>query len=273
MKEIKTIKILGVPINKISKKQFLQKVKTIISKKQKLQIATVNAEFLVDAQKNKDFHKILNFSFNIADSASILWAAFYLKSIKQFPKNLRFLIRILFFLPSLILTPFSSLFFKEIPTRLPGADIFWDLIKLADKKGWRIYLLGAQEGVAQKTRRVILKRYPRAQIVGAETGDNIETNKLVDKINNTQTNILFVAYGAPKQEKWINANMGKLNSGTVAIGVGGTFDFVSGLVERAPKWMRNLGLEWFFRLMKNPKKRLPRILKAIFVFPWLVLAK
>lgn len=270
---INSIDILNIPIKKVKKDQFLNLVKEIIKHKQKLQVATVNAEFLVDSQNDQKFYEILKSSFNITDSVAILWAAFYLKYSNTKILFLRILLKIILFLPSLILIPFGALIFKVIPERLAGADIFWDLIEIAHNNKLNIFLLGAGPNIAKKTAKILKQKYHNLQIVGAEMGDDLRPEALLKKINQRQTNLLFVAYGAPKQEKWIANNLKYLNYGIVAIGVGGTFDFVSGHVKRAPLWLRKIGLEWFYRLCQEPKKRLKRIIKAIFIFPWLVFNK
>jgi N-acetylglucosaminyldiphosphoundecaprenol N-acetyl-beta-D-mannosaminyltransferase len=270
---IKSIKILDVPIKKVRKEQFLSLVEETIEQKQKLQIATVNAEFLVEAQKDQKLFKILQSSFNITDNVGILWASFFLTCTRAFPKFLRWLPKIILILPTLILTLFADWIYKIIPERLAGADIFWDLIKLADKNNFNIFLLGAGPNVARQTAVILKNKFPELNIVGAEMGDDLEPEILRNKINQSQTNLLFVAYGAPKQEKWIKENLGQLNNGLVAIGVGGTFDFVAGRIKRAPIWLRKIGLEWLYRLIQEPKKRFKRIINAVFVFPWLTLIK
>ena len=270
---IKSINVLGTPIKQVKKEQFLFTVKETIKQQQKLQVATINAEFLVKAQNDQAFFEILQSSFNITDSIAIMWAAFFLKITSSKYLFLRVLLKIILFLPTIILIPIGVLLYRVIPERLAGADIFWDLIEMAEKYQYKVFLLGAGEGVAQKTKLILEKKYSRLKIVGAEMGDNLTAEKLREKIKNSQANLLFVAYGAPKQEKWIKENLSQLNNGVVAIGVGGTFDFVSGQIKRAPVWVRKIGFEWLYRLIQEPKKRFKRIVVAVFIFPWLVLIK
>jgi N-acetylglucosaminyldiphosphoundecaprenol N-acetyl-beta-D-mannosaminyltransferase len=98
-------------------------------------------------------------------------------------------------------------------------------------------------------------------------------NSVINAINRSGAKILLVAFGAPAQEIWLSENLKKLPQIRVAMGVGGTFDFIAGIVPRAPQWMRKIGLEWVYRLYRQPRKRLKRIFNAFCVFPWTVIKK
>ena len=140
-----------------------------------------------------------------------------------------------------------------------------------------MFLLGGIEGVADATAAVLKKYFPMLKVVGAESGGVASTDggqtddgHLIARINHAQPLLLFVAFGHPKQEKWIFKHLDQLPSVKVAIGVGGSFDFISGNVSRAPEVLRSLGLEWLYRLIKEPW-RWKRIYTAVVVFPFLVL--
>jgi N-acetylglucosaminyldiphosphoundecaprenol N-acetyl-beta-D-mannosaminyltransferase len=159
-------------------------------------------------------------------------------------------------------------------------DFILNLMPLAQEKNWRIFFLGGKDDVPEFAKKVLQNKYSNLQIVGAETGPfwhedelkaNEELKELVNKINNSQADILLVAFGAPKQEKFIDFFRNDLNV-KVAIGVGGSLDYISGLVPRAPEWIRQVGLEWLYRLFKQPS-RIKRIFTATIIFPILVLAK
>lgn len=139
----------------------------------------------------------------------------------------------------------------DIVMTIPGIDFMEELIKLAEDQAFTIGFLGGQDGVAKKTAECLLKKYPKLKVnfAGGEPG----------KI--PATDILFVAFGPPKQEKWIAANLDKI-AVKVAMGVGGSFDYISGKVPRAPLWVRNLGFEWLFRLAVEPW-RIKRQLKLL----------
>ena len=113
----------------------------------------------------------------------------------------------------------------------------------------------------------LLEKYPNLKISGTYSGNPEQKydKHIVDILNNTKTDVLLVAYGHPKQEKWISRNLGRLNSVKIAMGVGGAFDFISGKIKRAPRIFRKLGLEWFYRVIKEPW-RLNRIITATWRF-------
>jgi len=266
------IDILNIPIQKINKKQFLGLIISKIKKNEKLQIVTINPEMLVLAQKEKKFKKILKQTFNIPDGVGILWAGYFLSKAKQ-DKNLLGLFKKLFwFKISLILIPFWRKKFKVFE-KLSGSDIFWDIMELAHKKSLRVFLLGAEKGIAKIVASKVKNKFLNLRIVGAMSGSAKEQDdkKMQKIINSKKPHIIFVAYGAPKQEYWIARNLSYFDQSAVVVGVGGTFDFIAGKVKRAPKILQNLGLEWFWRLILEPKKRLKRIFNAIVVFPIKVL--
>ncbi len=124
--------------------------------------------------------------------------------------------------------------------------------------------MGAAPGVAIQVANRMRLIHSRMNIVGAYAGSPQEKG-LIDQINKVNPDILFVAFGAPKQEKFIAGNLSKLNC-KVAIGVGGAFDYISGIVDRAPLWIRKIGMEWFYRLIKQPR-RIARIYRAVIKFP------
>lgn len=160
---------------------------------------------------------------------------------------------------------------KIILSRISGSDLFLDIVKESEKTGWRIFLLGAGDGVAEKAISKLKIKYPKANLVGSYVGspkENEEDN-ICSYINNAKPDVLFVAYGSPAQEFWIDRNLKKLNSVNIAIGVGGTFDFVAGRIKRAPVIFQKVGLEWLWRLFLEPS-RIKRIWRATFVFVGLI---
>ena len=198
------------------------------------------------AQKDEEFRNILNKSdIAIPDGIGLVFASHFLGN--------------------------------PIPERVAGSDLVWKIAKLAEYKNCSLYLLGGKEGVAEEAARKLKEKYPNLKIKGAESGGEVEERKLktqneemVKRINERQPDILLVAFGAPKQEKWIYYNLSKLSSVKVAIGVGGTFDFIAGRIKRAPMFLRKLGMEWLWRLFIEPK-RINRILTATVRFGWKVL--
>jgi N-acetylglucosaminyldiphosphoundecaprenol N-acetyl-beta-D-mannosaminyltransferase len=187
------------------------------------QIATINPEFVMKAQEDPLFKTILQQAdLCIPDGIGLVLAG-YLKR-------------------------------KRLPERVAGSDLVYRLAQEAANQGWNLFLLGAAPGVAEEARDVLLALYPRLQVAGTYAGspDPAEDEKIVSLINETKAELLYVAYGAPGQDKWIARNRERLKTVKVAMGVGGSLDFISGRVSRAPDWMQRLGLEWLYRLYKEP---------------------
>lgn len=156
----------------------------------------------------------------------------------------------------------------RLPERVTGVDLLQLLAGRAAEKSYRIFLLGAQPGVAEETAAHLTQRYPQLIIAGTYPGSPREADdaEITSRVRATEADIVFVAFGAPAQELWIARNRAALGA-CVAIGVGGAFDFVAGRTIRAPLWMRQRGLEWLFRLWKEPWRwkrmlALPRFLLA-----------
>ena len=162
-----------------------------------------------------------------------------------------------------------------MPKLIKGRELFYELIKLANKKGWRVFFLG--DLTAMGTKKVLTRSFKRV-LIEAEEGPwlNKEGNPLgeddkrkeaqvVARINQFSPQILFVGFNAPKQEKWVYKWLPELNVGSAMV-VGGTFDYFAGKTSLPPKWMENLGLEWLWRLIREPW-RVGRIFNAVVVFP------
>ena len=141
--------------------------------------------------------------------------------------------------------------------------------KICKESKKRIFLLGAEEGIAEDAAKKL-----KANIVGTHSGSpKVEDEKeIIEKLNRLKPEILFIAYGAPAQELWIARNLKKIPSVKLAMGVGGSFDFIAGKTKRAPKWMQKLSIEWLYRLIKEPR-RIKRILNATVRFPITFLKK
>ncbi len=223
-------KILGVKIDNLTQQECLNKIQNWLNQDQQRYIVTPNPEFILEAQKNLEFKRILNQAdLSICDGTGALLASYFLK------------------------TPLKQ--------RIPGADLMVQLCQIAEKKNLAVFLLGGEPGIALKASQKIKQIYPNLKI------DYSADEKKIPKIN--QPSILFVALGAPKQEKWINANLALIPQARLAMGVGGSFDYLSGQIKRAPKLLRRIGLEWFWRLALEPN-RLKRVYQATIKFPWLI---
>lgn len=233
--------ILNVNIHALTRAQTLALIEDFIAAGQPHQLCTVNPEFVVAAQKDLAFRQIINAaSLALPDGIGLLKAARFLKT-------------------------------RPLPARVPGSDLVGQLAELSHQKGYRIYFLGAQEGVAEKAIERLKGCYPRLNVAGYYAGSPAleENEAIVQRILPTRPDILLVAYGAPGQDKWIARNLERLQI-PVCIGVGGSFDFLAGRVKRAPLWLQDLHLEWLHRLIMQPW-RWRRIWSAVGVFSWLVL--
>jgi len=269
--EMNTINILGVKIDRRSEDEIVRVVDHSLDKDEQKKIYTPNPEFIVEGKKNPKFVEVLNNAdINIPDGIGLLWASKFLTLPNRFEdiKKINVLYtyyQVLYSLFSLIISP--SFCTQFIPARISGSDFFWTIVDMCNKKNKRIFLLGAAPGIAERVRDRLQKIYPKLQVAGTYAGspDRSMDDDICHFINTGKPDVLFVAYGAPKQELWIDRNIEKLPSVKIAIGVGGTFDFVAGVAKRAPAIMRKFGLEWLFRLITMPS-RVKRIYNATFKF-------
>lgn len=255
------VRVLGVKIDKITKDQIIEKIDHFLKFKKKCFIITPNPEFLMTAQKDNKFKDILN-KANLAapDGIGLLWASSFLKSKSRF-----LYLSALFYGLMLIIYPECCQ--KIIPERISGTDLVLDIAKICEQKNRTLFLLGAKEGIARACALKLVKKYPNLRIAGTFSGNPSKKNdsRIIEIINKAQPDVLLVAYGHPRQEKWINRNLNKLDSVKIAMGVGGAFDYISGKVKRAPKIFRMAGLEWFYRVIRQPW-RLNRIITATWRF-------
>jgi len=227
-------------------------------------LTTPNPEMVLAAQKSSAFKKVLNSSdFAAADGVGILWASYFLDLRKRNFFTLLISLATVLFAPQKIR--------KVIPERITGTDLFSKLLEFAAARKKKVFLLGAEEGIAKKVKRKFEQKFPQLEISGIFSGSPkiSEEAETRERINESGAELLFVAFGAPNQEMWIARNLSKLKTVKFAAGIGGAFDFHAGTISRAPGIFRRLGLEWLWRLIRQPS-RLPRIWNATFRFIGLV---
>lgn len=206
--------VLGVGISNATKDEVLEFIYTGLQKPSKsYYIVTPNPELLMIAHKDKEYKMILNNAkLALADGIGVLWGAQMLgKSLKE---------------------------------RVTGVDLTESLCEYVAKRPITVSFLGGGPGIAELTSECLQKKYPGLRVSWFSKEHN-------ESLKDKQTDILFVAFGSPKQEVWISKNINNLNA-KVVMGVGGAFDFITGKVPRAPKVLRDLGLEWLFRLIVQP---------------------
>ena len=188
------------------------------------QICTVNPEFIVEARHNSRFRQVLNQAWlNVPDGVGVL--------------------RVL------------NLHGCGLTERVTGTDLIPRLAELCAARGWRLFLLGAAPGVAMAAADVLVEQFPDLEVCGTWSGSPADQDWPVihRMLADTQPHVLLVAFGHPRQDLWIHRHLDHLHS-RVAIGVGGAFDFIAGNVPRAPTWMRDRGLEWLYRLLRQPAR-------------------
>lgn len=229
------VNILGVKIDDIKMDEALDQIAGWLSRKGKHYIVTPNPEILMAAQKDGRFRKILNDAdLSIPDGAGLKLSG-------------------------------------KVKNTLPGTDLMEELLKLAAEKGFTAGFLGGRGDVAKETAECLSEKYPNLKISYAGSGGLIDENgnseNLTTNYQLPATDILFVAFGHIKQEKWMANHLDKVPV-HVMMGVGGAFDYLSGRVSRAPEWIRKLGFEWLFRLVMQPW-RIARQL-ALFKYLWLL---
>lgn len=158
--------------------------------------------------------------------------------------------------------------------RVAGMDAFPDILKRAEEKALKIFLFGTTQDVLEIIQTKAKKQFPGIQIVGAYSpafNKPINNPEYIEMINNSKANIVCVALGCPKQEKWMADNYNKMNA--VLLGVGGAFPIYAQLAKRAPAFMRNMGLEWLYRLIQEPRRLFKRYFKTNTKYMYLIFAK
>ena len=253
------IKLFQVGIDQVDNQETIQRIEEFIVSKKPHQIVTPDTLAVLRARKDLEYHAILKSADLVTpDGAGILWAATTLN--------------------------------HPLPERVTGIDIIHNICRLAAKKGYSIYLLGSYPGVAGEAALNLTRKYPGIKIAGthhgyfgcegrenSENSENVkngnndkskEEEMIIAEIKENKPDILLVGMGVPKQEKWINKNLKSLNI-PVCMGVGGSFDVLSGRIPRAPLWMQRHGMEWIYRSIKQPNRAFRTL--ALFYFIWLVI--
>jgi N-acetylglucosaminyldiphosphoundecaprenol N-acetyl-beta-D-mannosaminyltransferase len=238
--------VLGVRADRVDMAEALARIEALVEQHRQsgaptAQIITVNPEFVWVARTHTAFRETINeAALVVADGIGIIWASRILR--------------------------------RPFPERVAGSDLLPRLSERCARRGYRLFLLGAAPGVAEEAARVLQQRFPGLEIAGTYSGSPApeEAVQILDLIRAARPDVLAVAYGAPRQDLWIHQHaqaLGEAGVG-VALGVGGTFDFIAGRVQRAPRWVQRLGLEWAFRVYAQPK-RIWRV-RALFLMGALV---
>jgi len=236
------LSILGVSVDDVTEHEAVARIDGFIQSGTSHQVVTLNPEFIMSAQAHPHIRHILNHaSLSTPDGVGVLWAARFLG--------------------------------KPLRERVTGVALVELLAQTAARRGWRIFFLGAAQGIAERAAARLQQRYPGLIVAGTYAGSPSvhDESHIHSLIAGTQTDILLVAYGHPNQELWIARNQAALGI-PVAIGVGGTFDEIVGVVRPAPEWMHRIGMKWLWRLYLQPE-RYARIFTAVVKFPLTVIVR
>lgn len=236
--EKKTVEILEVPFYRTTQQQFIEELLQKAENQEKKFVVTANPEIVMSARKNTRFKEtILQADYITADGIGIILAAEKL----GLPLN----------------------------DRVTGFDTMIGILERATQKKLKIFFLGAKPEVSQALRLVLKESYPQLQVVGCRHGyfSDDESEQIVQEIQKCEPDFIFVALGSPAQENWIASHYESFSKG-IFMGVGGSFDILSGTAKRAPKIMIKMRLEWLYRIVTNPTRwrrflALPQFLRVV----------
>lgn len=258
------IDVAGLKIDAITKAELLAQITRRVGKHEKTFVVTPYSEFLYASLRSKEVRELLNSAdFSVADGVGIFWAHLFMAQPLVF-KNYYLKIvelwwQVVWTGASVLLNPNSL--YNDIPEKIVGADLVWDLAKLAEQNNFSIFLLGARGEVANTVAKKFQSKFPKLKIVGTSNKEVGDLSILGD-INSAKPDMLLVAFNRLTSEQWIADNLPKLET-SFAIGLGGTFDYVAGVKIAPPKFVRTIGLEWFYRLITQPSRT-----KRIFEATW-----
>lgn len=272
------IRILSARIDCLNFGQVYQRLQELVNQAQPAIVVTPNPEIILQAQTDKILMSVINQSdLSIPDGTGLIWAAKYNSlPLSKIPiiRQIQAFIQVIWTLLLHLINPEYG--HDIIPERITGTDIIPELAKICADSQQRIFFLGAGPGVAQEAAKRLRAINPHLEVVGAHSGHwpskYDEENRHL--INQAQPDCLILAFGAPREQHWINRNLTHLPSVKLVIGIGGGLDFIAESVSvlggkqaiRAPQWMRQLKLEWLHRLLYQPN-RWSRIFNAVFIFP------
>ena len=223
---------LNTYVNNVTMQETIENIEHLIKENKKSYIIPINVDVIMKIEKDNNLKKIVNEAeMVLIDGKPLIWI--------------------------------SKLKKQEIKEKISGSDLVPEICKVASKKGYSLFFIGGKDGVAEQAKKRLEKEFQNINIVGTYApplgfeNDKNEIDTINNMITNASPDILIVCLGCPKQEKWIYENIEKY-SAKVSICAGATIDFLAGNVKRAPKWMSNHGLEWFYRFLQEPKRLFKR---------------
>ena len=235
------VNLLNIAVDKIKTEEVIREIFEAIEKGEKKHIVFVNALKVYLVDKDPELKKsIFDADLVLPDGMPIVWI--------------------------------SRLFNRQLPERICGTDLFEILLKECENRNKSVYFLGSKDEILKKMLNVINRTNPKLRIAGFRNGyfSDFDDDNIINEINNSKADILFIGISSPKKEIWAYKYKAKINT-PVVMGVGGSFDVLAGVVSRAPKWMQKVGLEWFYRVIMEPRRMLGRYLKTNLYFVFVVL--
>ena len=234
------VSVAGAQIDNLTQDEALSLIDVWIRQPASRYMVVVNAAKLVEANRNEELRRaILNADLVTADGMSVVWA--------------------------------SRLLGRPLKQRVTGIDLFERLVANAAARGTSVYFLGAHDESVKGVVERFAREYPGLKVAGYRNGyfTTAETDSVAEEIRHSGADLLFAAMGSPRQDIWIPSHIAATGV-RFALGVGGSFDHLSGLSRRAPMWMQRAGLEWLFRLLMEPRRLWRRYLVGNSMFIWLV---
>ena len=236
------VDFLGIPVDSHSMEETIERIDQAIRSDEHISHVVINAGKVVSMMKDKAlFESVLACDIINADGQSIVWASRFLG--------------------------------KKLPGRVAGIDLMQELVKLSAKRGYKCFFLGAKEEVVKKVVERYTAEFGSEIIAGYRNGyfKEEEEHDVARQIADSGAQLLFVAITSPKKEKFLYKYEDMLRAVNFTMGVGGTFDIIAGITKRAPKWVQNMGMEWFVRLTQEPGRMWKRYLVGNTAFIYLVL--
>jgi N-acetylglucosaminyldiphosphoundecaprenol N-acetyl-beta-D-mannosaminyltransferase len=240
------VAIMGVPFDNVSTAEAVKTIEQMVASRSPHYLVTANVDFLVQAQSDVELrHILVEAHLVLCDGTPLVWA--------------------------------SRLLGNPLPERVAGADLVPVLLEVAAKKKYRVFLLGATPDAVNEAAARLRSQHPSLILAGHysppfNTLLSMDHAEIKRRVLEAKPDLLFVAFGCPKAEKWIAMHYRELGVPVVA-GVGATIDFLAGRVKRAPRWMQQVGMEWIFRLACEPRRLFRRYMKDLWVFGWRIVAQ
>jgi N-acetylglucosaminyldiphosphoundecaprenol N-acetyl-beta-D-mannosaminyltransferase len=239
--KMEQIRLAGVPVHRLSMQEAEAEICRRIRERMKTHVVFINAAKVVKYHSDASLRQVIERAdLTLADGVPIVWA--------------------------------SRLCRESLAGRVNGTDLMERMIERAAREGFRIFLLGGHQDVVEEAAAVCRRRYPLLQIAGMRSGyfSGDEEESVIRQINQSRSDLVLSGMSTPRKELWADAALSRLDV-AVCQGVGGSFDVIAGRVTRAPVWMQRSGLEWFYRLLQEPRRMGPRYLATNPLFVWLIL--